>query len=62
MLLMLSVVSAGGQSSVWVAMSSAERVCGPVPAVPISVWPENTQRHDYLCTQVGHIQENTPAD
>ncbi len=30
-----------------------------VPAVTISVWLENTQCHDYLCTRVGHIQENS---
>lgn len=31
----------------------------PMPAVTVTVWLENTQCHDYLWTQVGHIQESS---
>lgn len=52
----------GGHGSVWGwAVGGSECCWGkekPVPDVTISVWLENTQSHGYLCTQVGHIQEN----
>lgn len=48
----------GVEQRVAVTAGGKKKKKGFVPAVAVCVWPENTQCLEYLCTQVGHRENN----